>query len=489
MQLNKVILDGNIEQKIVKCYREKLGHKSYQMHLTLSKTFCSSSKDALMYMDTWFLIISETDDFLHLEISLLEEILSRSSLLVTTEIEVYKVVAKWINYDFIKRGNFSKRLLRKIRLPLLEGNTLKKILTKKSCFRENKDSLAVVNEILNGNFDFYRNKPSKFFTARRCGHVAFDILCFGGERSADEVVDCKIRRIRCSGGCKNPEIVSSLAVKRYGSKVVYVRGNVYIFGGFDGREESNRSHRHIVKEVEVYSSIANTCKVVANIEDVRGPDLFCYAICGFMEKIYLIGGIDAEVLERDSCVEFDTKDFSWKNKSKMSDEREDPDACVFEDKIIVTGGMQYRDDDFVNFVNYFDVQHHQTINTVEAYDPIDDTWTEFPTMNYSRCQHKSVVVGKKLFVIAGGTDINEVYDSTSKKFTVLKPSFSLYDIRENYLLAAFSVENTYYVYFEDSPNVFCFDTMKGKWFEKPSKLPIEHLSLFSAIQVPRLSSV
>ena len=106
-------------------------------------------------------------------------------------------------------------------------------------------------------------------------------------------------------------------------------------------------------------------------------------------------------------------------------------------------------------------------------------------MNYSRCHHKSVVVKNKLFVIAGGTDISEVYESTSKKFTVLKPSFDLYDIREKHPFAAFNIANKLYVYFNGSFNVFCFDTIKGKWCEIPSK-QTEHLSYFSAIKVPRL---
>ena len=63
-------------------------------------------------------------------------------------------------------------------------------------------------------------------------------------------------------------------------------------------------------------------------------------------------------------------------------------------------------------------------------------------MNYSRCLHKSVVVNNKLFVIAGGTDTNEVYYSAFKKFTVLKPSFDLYDIRSHFCVAAFSIDHT-----------------------------------------------
>ena len=169
----------------------------------------------------------------------------------------------------------------------------------------------------------------------------------------------------------------------------------------------------------------------------------------------------------------------------MIERRVNPSACVFEEKIIVSGGMQEADDDFVDFVNYFDNESFKTLNTVEAYDPIDDTWAEFPAMNYSRCLHKSFVVKNKLFVIAGGTDINEVYDSTSKKFAVLEPSFSLYKIRENYPFAVFSVGYKFYVCFKDSSKIFCFDTLKSEWCEKPG-IPKDYLTLFSAVQVPRL---
>ena len=91
--------------------------------------------------------------------------------------------------------------------------------------------------------------------------------------------------------------------------------------------------------------------------------------------------------------------------------------------------MQNADESFVNFVNYNDEHYLQTLNTVEAYDPIDDTWTEFPTINYSKYLHQLVVVKNKLFVSAGEIHINKVYGFSSKKFAVLKPSFSLYDIR------------------------------------------------------------
>ena len=42
-----------------------------------------------------------------------------------------------------------------------------------------------------------------------------------------------------------------------------------------------------------------------------------YAVCGFKNRNYMIGGFDEVDFKRDSCIEFDTKDFSLKHKSKM----------------------------------------------------------------------------------------------------------------------------------------------------------------------------
>ena len=450
-----------------------MSHENFCLHLTLLKMFYLSRKNALIYMDSWFLMISKTNDFLQLEVNLLEEIISRSSLLVTTENEVFFAVTKWINHDFIEREKFAKRLLHKIRLPLLAERTLKTTLTEENCFRENKESLAVVNDILKGNFDFYINKPSKFFTARYCGHDSFDILYLGGYEKTNFgciTLNDKILQVHYTDDFNSSEVTSSLIKRPYNSEVVYLKGNVYIFG--------------FVKEVEMYNHLTKTCKVVANIEDINDQDLTCYAVCGFMDKVYLIGGFDIENHDLDSCIEFDTKNFSWKHKSEMIERRQHPAACVFEEKIIVSGGLKDRGDDFVNFANFYDDEDLKTSNTVEAYNPTVDTWTEFPAMNYSRCQHKSVVVKNKLFVLAGGSDINEVYDSSSKKFTVLKPSLGLYNMRENCIFAAFKVSHKLFIFFSCSTNVFCFDTRKGKWCKRPKVA--EHLTMFSAIHVPRV---
>ena len=162
MQLNKLILDNNKENELIKCLKGKISQKNFCLHLTLVKIFCTSNKDAMKLMDNCFLMISETDNFLQLDVNLLKETLSRSNLLVTSEIEVYNAVGAWIKYNFLVRRNFAKRLLQTIRLPFLAENTLKRILTEKSCFRKNKDSALVVNKILKGNVDFIEISQASF---------------------------------------------------------------------------------------------------------------------------------------------------------------------------------------------------------------------------------------------------------------------------------------------------------------------------------------
>ena len=63
MQLNKLVLNKNKEQKLVKIFKDNMSQNNFCMHLIFSKIFCSSSEDALIYMDSWFLMISETVNF------------------------------------------------------------------------------------------------------------------------------------------------------------------------------------------------------------------------------------------------------------------------------------------------------------------------------------------------------------------------------------------------------------------------------------------
>ena len=101
-----------------------------------------------------------------------------------------------------------------------------------------------------------------------------------------------------------------------------------------------------------------------------------------------------------------------------------------------------------------DERSHRSINTVKGYNPIDDTWKRLPNMNFTRCRQEMVTVNKKLFVIGGGTEMNEVYDSTSGRFTVLKKPLSVNGTDRNNTVASFSFVSNLFIYFDGSSSLF-----------------------------------
>ena len=112
MHLNKLVLDVNEHNKIVKCLKSKIRYNNVSIHLKLSKLFCSANDYALKYVDcNYVMAIFKTADFLRSDVDSLEKILARSSLFVTSEIDVYHVAKEWIGHSLKKRGKFTKRLL------------------------------------------------------------------------------------------------------------------------------------------------------------------------------------------------------------------------------------------------------------------------------------------------------------------------------------------------------------------------------------------
>ena len=124
--------------------------------------------------------------------------------------------------------------------------------------------------------------------------------------------------------------------------------------------------------------------------------------------------------------------------------------------------------------------------TCESFDPVSDVWVNFAKMNFSRCCHQSVVVNNKFYVIGGGTEVSEVYDSTCKKFTALKRPVMRY--HKKLLIgpvAAFSIGSEIYVFGEYSLIVLVFNYETNEWYEKSCQA-LKNICLFASVKVPYL---
>ena len=412
-------------------------------------------KATLRLIERCFTIVCDTDNFKHLDYTSVSKILASSSLFLTSEIEVYKVAERWLNYNIEERSKYAKNIFLKVRINLLSKDTLRK-LSNDSTFLKNDDRcVKILNEPLDCRESNLNKSTSHYQKSRYCTHKSFNLLVCGGFDSL--VKTRRSRNVSCvdvnsTGGFKAyPPMITG----RVSLNVVYVKGDFYVFGGFS-------IHRKFVMSVDKYSLTSNTWSQVAEMYDDRKG--FC--TCAFMNKIFVFGGILNKV-RTNTSLKFDTSDCSWKKVSRTYDAISSAACAVFDERIIVSGG----------FNNNF-----QKLKTVRSYDVLPDRWSPMPSMNTAKFVHSLVVVkNKKLFVIANTAYDSEVFDNICKKFIRIKSSYQF----RIFSTSSCSIENKIYVFQEEFSDLICYDTDKNEWSKEPCEVTRNYRS-FSSVKVPIL---
>ena len=179
---------------------------------------------------------------------------------------------------------------------------------------------------------------------------------------------------------------------------------------------------------------------------------FRFCACSFMGNAYILGG-NYNWVTLNSCLKINPADCSWKEVAKMNISRSNASCTVFEGKIVVSGG-----------------DNNGLLNTVEAYDHIANEWTNMLNMVEERCDHKSVAVKNKLFIVGGNTTTCEVYDSGCGKFSLLKlVKETIYGFLR-FPSEVLSIENKLFVFKRYEKNVLLYDVEKDDWSEQPCSL-------------------
>ena len=65
----------------------------------------------LSYIERWLTIVTNNESSLELEYNLISIILASSELLITSEIEVFKVANRWLNHNIEERSKHAEDLL------------------------------------------------------------------------------------------------------------------------------------------------------------------------------------------------------------------------------------------------------------------------------------------------------------------------------------------------------------------------------------------
>ena len=444
------------DTKISECIEDQINVQSVSTFYQIAKVYnlTSLARLSLSYIERCFPMVVETKNFLELQFNLVANILASSELSVHSELEIFNAVNEWMRHNFDNRGKFAKDLLLKVRLPLLSDHVLKYLVNKSSSFLENNECVEILKAVSYDKESFFRNKATKYYVNRYCNQKKFNILICGGRNVEHHTVN-DVNQIDGSD-FNNVKVFPSMAKERYDSEAVCLKGEVYIFGGFDNVD--------LITSIEKYSPSANTWNEIAYMFDNR--QAFC--ACTFMENIYVIGGCyyaDEEWTVTKSCLQFDTKDNNWKEVAAMNEAKDSVACAVFEGKIVVSGGCDNNND---------------KLNTVESYDVIADKWSSMPNMIGSKSLHSLVVVRNNLFVIGFGDDTCEVLEKNNKKFVALKSSLvEFVDLNKT-----ISIGNKILVYRNNTATILSYDVDKNEWSEESCKVT-KHLEYYSRVKLPR----
>ena len=442
LKTNKILLDEAKEIKIKKFMKLKIDISNCLALYHLSNIFkpSNSSTVSKLFIERCFPTIAESREFLEFDHISVIKILSSSNLRIDSELQVFNAADRWLSYDLSERSKYAKELLSKVRLSLLSTSALYHIL-------EN-NSLSVFNECASSIKEvLWKKQHSRTtnynITRRYCNQTDFDVAVCGSMFKNYRFVTF-VKSLYKNNNCE----VNDFAQRETGSlypKIVWVKGKVFAFGPVQ-RGIGERSTLSVSK----YSSSTNSWELLSEKYEEREN----FSFCSFINSIYIIGG---DIMGRytATCVEFCMKMLKWKKISEMSQPRNCSACSVFEGRIFVSGG-------------YFD----GSLNIVEAYDHVGNTWENMPNMIENRFGHKSVAVKNKLFIVGGINTVSfEVYDSNTENFSLLKePQLGIRKVLYE-PMEALTIGRKIFVFkvFMYKTSVLIYDLDKNEWSEKKCK--------------------
>ena len=243
LKFTNLTIKEDVQIVIDDYFQDKFALQNATIFYHLAKIFnlTKFSKTALTYIERCITMVVESNNFVELDYALVAKILASSGLNFDTEIEVFKAADKWLSYNIEERSMFAKSLLLKVRLSLLSHHALKYIFEEPSLFSNNYDCVTVLNEVVDNKENFVCKTSSLLCTHRYCNQKNSDIfICGGTDRSSNEVVR-KVKRFDANN-YKTVKILCSMKKGRRNAKAVFLKGDIYIFGGFYKKIEclSNR---------------------------------------------------------------------------------------------------------------------------------------------------------------------------------------------------------------------------------------------------------
>ncbi|KAK1336126.1 hypothetical protein QTO34_003926 [Cnephaeus nilssonii] len=370
-----------------------------------------------------FAEVARHADFLELAPEEVAALLADPALGVAREEAVFEAAMRWVRHDAPARRGQLRRLLEHVRLPLLAPDYFLQKVEADELLRACCECRPLLLEaracfILGREAGGLRTRPRRFMDLAEaivviggCGRKGLMRLPFvdayhpesqrwtplpslpGYMRS--EFAACTLRNdIYVSGGHINSHDVwmfsshlhtwikvASLHKGRWRHKMVVLHGQLFVVGGFDGRQR--------LRSVERYDPFSNTWESAEPLLEAVSSA----AVVPCAGRLYVIGGARQDNISTDKVQCFDPKEDRWSLQAPAPFSQRCLEAVSLEDTIYVVGGL---------------------MSKIFTYNPGTDVWGEAAVLP-SPVESCGVTVCDGKVHITGGRDDHG--ESTDRVFT------------------------------------------------------------------------
>jgi len=391
-----------------------------------------------LFLEKHFQEVTQSEDFLNLGFSEVNDIISSDNIIVEKEEIVFGSIIRWIEHNRDEREVYFPKLLSGVRLCSLSREYVQSHVMNNSLVQAHTSCITLVEKALENQTSDHlmSQKP------RKCLQPAVDvIIAICGTQSRDT----QPSTVRCYV----PEEDDWFEMKHFPHQINwhgFVEHNqeLYTVGGERNAEVSDA--------LEKFNLKTNTWnKMSPMLKTVLFP-----AVASLGNHLYVIG---ASRINRGTLQIYSPSLDAWNLGPQLNAPREITCAVSDGHFLYAVGGMRAGDGEY--------------LNSVERYDPEQDSWRDIAPMFQARGGSCAVSVGTSIFVMGGECSVRIALSSCEVYSTVSEQWHSIASMHvPRYFAAAALVGKTIYVFggvgganvtLEQRKIVDRYDIDKGEW--------------------------
>ncbi|PNF37608.1 Kelch-like protein 10 [Cryptotermes secundus] len=410
-------------------------------------------------------ISQKSDELLELPLEELQGLISSDELNVKTEVVVWESVLRWINHDTENRKHHIMKLVKGVRLGLLDSQFFLENIMDHPYFDGHEEAQHILIDILRFLIELeladYKDIeiPTHEFAHPRIPHEI--LFAIGGITRLNITNSIETYDPRADRWVQINEADMTDSRTHHGTAVIDF--NIYVIGGMDGGDE--------LKSCRCYNAVSKTWSEVSPMHVRR-----CFVSTAVLDGlVYAIGGFDG--YSRQKTVErYDHKKNQWTMIAPMNMKRSDAGATALNGKIYVIGGFNGQ----------------EFMNSAEVYDPELNEWTLIPRMRFIRSGISCIAYHGHVYTMGGFNGISrmrsgERYNPTTRKWTKIP---DMHTKRSNFDTEV--IDDKIFVVggfdgYTTISSVEYFDEMSNEWFEaRNMNLSRSGLSVCSMMSLPNV---